>query len=1525
MIEKVIDIQDEIENLIHKNEETYKINPNRIISDFRGEKQTTNDYRGRQLLELLQNADDAKTNKIGIHLDTENKILSVANNGDKFDLNGIQSLLIANLSSKHKKEFIGNKGLGFRSILNWTSEINIKTKDFTLTFSPALAKQRFLEFFPDEQDRKTVLEQNQKYLDKAEVPFAILALPKHKEGNSNQKWETIIELKYHEKYEDEIVKQLEAISPKILLFLNHTNAIEISGIEHLNTRFTRHFLNDAKSEIRVNDSTWHIFDSGELKFPDSDEKFYQFKIAWQDDLSDEDSTFFTYFPTEVSTQLPFLIHATFELNQSRNDLLKGDVNQFLLEEIAKAIGEIAVTRMRNMGKSDWKAFQFLEPLHANSNTKLNAFFEKLLELQTELEIYPCVDGSYCILEEAVFYNDEFSNWVRRNKVEQSFTDLLIPLEDKELPEENFRYYTYEGWLEIIHQINNKIESLHERALLISLFTGYKFREIQHSKTKLPLLLNKNGDTISEHTQVFTLTKAHIAQYKIPDYVDISFMSGELYEKLLKVLKEEVDDKWNGTEDKSRPLKRVIGDVVNIGSNDITEVIRNIVTTSDREMKEAEGEARNDIAIGLVESLFSIYQVNPDRRNSINLNITLLNKNLDLCSARDLYLGSEYDLGKTTSIIFRDIFTDKDFVAGNEFWQLEEGGYEYLENFFGWLGVNRLSKTQTKSEYLKRDQEDGYTIFVFDNVGWPDNNSHKNYTALELLDFTKISSNPNFSLENLIAWVISDSKIWSQLDFDNSDSFSHSYHNKVTPVNYKPSYIYYQLKELYLNKQNTKIIVDLDFATELGHNAIDFEHPIFKELGIDEHDIIEILDQLDISISFNDLEPEEVYDLIQDLSSVDIEGKNARKLYNLAFNYFRTKTEVDFSQYSKKHKLFAKRKGKKEYIAVDEVYYSDNATLPSKIAEEFWMLDFPKRMGESQISRFFGVKTFKDVEIRIQEESIKISNAYQDFQAWFKQIKPYILTYRLRSINKSIEKTEADELKRAEITLVSALKYTIKVGEEKMLLAGEFLPKSNDKGYYLCVEKNTTLDTIKDTPKVCEAFAEILCTIFKVNDHKDDYRAIFKDKHSLKDTKYLIDVKSLNEFYKTALNLLGISNEEISFWAKIYDFKELTLPNTIKDTNELNNLVLKDLGFDLSHYQTNIDYQSLDNQESVQFLKAINNELDVPLSTIFESNSNGLLNFHLHNFETIIYDHKKYFNSSLWSYLKKNKNKQKHLISFQEDYEYLSESQEILDKLYESRFLLEVDYLEILKNVVKRNFDFELKKDETNIIVIQPEYVKLLKENNLSEVDIEDVEIRSLLYFEGNETVLKECLKIDEQDNSTKPENKPKEKLTGKLIFSNTEKVVPKSSKKSTGKRGSWNHGDKDVKRNKQAGKEAEERVYNALRESDEVINVEWVSSFSNTSDKSDTKHYDIRYKPVNSNNWKYLEVKAFNGSYFHLSKSEKEEAIKRGKDFEIALVMGEEIHILRDYFKKEIDFDNNDLFYASPADYIITLKIKKEK
>ena len=49
----------EIEKLIESNLKTYRDNPDRFIADYNRELELTKDYNGRQLLELLQNADDA--------------------------------------------------------------------------------------------------------------------------------------------------------------------------------------------------------------------------------------------------------------------------------------------------------------------------------------------------------------------------------------------------------------------------------------------------------------------------------------------------------------------------------------------------------------------------------------------------------------------------------------------------------------------------------------------------------------------------------------------------------------------------------------------------------------------------------------------------------------------------------------------------------------------------------------------------------------------------------------------------------------------------------------------------------------------------------------------------------------------------------------------------------------------------------------------------------------------------------------------------------------------------------------------------------------------------------------------------------------------------------------------------------------------------------------------------------------------------------------------------------------------------
>ena len=93
------------------------------------------DYHGRELLELLQNVDDAyeelcqqdsskRGREVEAFIEYTGNILRVQNNGTTFNEDSINRLCQGGVSGK-KKYYIGNKGIGFRSVLNWASEIRL--------------------------------------------------------------------------------------------------------------------------------------------------------------------------------------------------------------------------------------------------------------------------------------------------------------------------------------------------------------------------------------------------------------------------------------------------------------------------------------------------------------------------------------------------------------------------------------------------------------------------------------------------------------------------------------------------------------------------------------------------------------------------------------------------------------------------------------------------------------------------------------------------------------------------------------------------------------------------------------------------------------------------------------------------------------------------------------------------------------------------------------------------------------------------------------------------------------------------------------------------------------------------------------------------------------------------------------------------------------------------------------------------------------------------------------------------------
>lgn len=118
----------------------------RIRQDKKTEDDMKQEYSGRELYEMLQNADDAGSPEVEIVL-TEDDRVHIKNWGPRpFTEGGLISIMRQSLSTKTGNEYknasvkpIGNKGLGFRSLLNWSDEITIHSNGVKCSFSKEIA------------------------------------------------------------------------------------------------------------------------------------------------------------------------------------------------------------------------------------------------------------------------------------------------------------------------------------------------------------------------------------------------------------------------------------------------------------------------------------------------------------------------------------------------------------------------------------------------------------------------------------------------------------------------------------------------------------------------------------------------------------------------------------------------------------------------------------------------------------------------------------------------------------------------------------------------------------------------------------------------------------------------------------------------------------------------------------------------------------------------------------------------------------------------------------------------------------------------------------------------------------------------------------------------------------------------------------------------------------------------------------------------------------------------------------------
>lgn len=130
---------DVLDHIIEQNLAVYRHAPSRLQEDVSQEALVADDYRGRLVYELLQNADDAMTGRSS-HDDRVTFIVTddalwVANTGRPLDEDDVQGICGLGASPKMTsggrcRASIGHKGLGFKSVLEITLEPAAYSEEF---------------------------------------------------------------------------------------------------------------------------------------------------------------------------------------------------------------------------------------------------------------------------------------------------------------------------------------------------------------------------------------------------------------------------------------------------------------------------------------------------------------------------------------------------------------------------------------------------------------------------------------------------------------------------------------------------------------------------------------------------------------------------------------------------------------------------------------------------------------------------------------------------------------------------------------------------------------------------------------------------------------------------------------------------------------------------------------------------------------------------------------------------------------------------------------------------------------------------------------------------------------------------------------------------------------------------------------------------------------------------------------------------------------------------------------------------
>ncbi|MDE6098273.1 MAG: DUF3883 domain-containing protein [Muribaculaceae bacterium] len=553
-----------------------------IRNHFEAEAGTTKEYEGRELFELIQNADDAGADTLVISL--KDNVLTVANNGGRpFTTDGYGSIMRDKQSTKDDEKYIGCKGLGFRAVLNWASSIAVRSlacpgADFgyECVFSQDIALRKYEEIrlswgtIPDEVDE--ILARVARKFSRP-APIAILAIPEVGEWNPSAGVTTEIELVVKNDYVGKVRNSLrDLIDSEFILFLHSLKSIRIE-VDGEVSEMVLEKRNEHEYDICLTSPAggracrrWVVekIEDGRISVAAAR------MLASPDGCRTRREYFFhSFFPTKIRLGYGCLFHATVELDNSRNHILS--TPQRVFELLGKAVRQL-VERFKKLNQRilTWDAYDILYCPYGRRglDASLYGFADMLDRMREQLMVVPAFTGRYEYAADAFVVSEAFSKFVA------GLGNDALELSDTVLPGFSTVGMEMSSCSRLQSVINayagNSIDA-GRRAELIAILA----RDVScFESVKFNLLTDNNGVALKTRGYLMAGRKD-----SLPGILKLEIVDYALSDMLLEKLKPEYDREDPSEKVPERRLARYLTKTVDVGYTDFNEIKANLVSAS----------------------------------------------------------------------------------------------------------------------------------------------------------------------------------------------------------------------------------------------------------------------------------------------------------------------------------------------------------------------------------------------------------------------------------------------------------------------------------------------------------------------------------------------------------------------------------------------------------------------------------------------------------------------------------------------------------------------------------------------------------------------------------------------------------------------------------------------------------------------------------------------------------------------------------------------------------------------------------